>query len=262
VRLLLPPSEAKSAGGRGRGLERRATAHPLDEPRRQLRAALAELLGGDARLAAQALLLPDGVAAAALAANAAIESSPTTPALRRYAGVVYDGLDLAARSPAALRLAGRSVLIFSGLFGVVRGDEPVPNYRVPAKAALPGVGVLSTYWRPALTEALPAQLGRGLIVDLRSSDYAAMWRPAPERAGRVLTVRVLSPRPGGGLGVLSYPSKYAKGQLAAALLERAASGLPVDDVEHVAAAWASHTGSTYRVVSPTLLELYADASRL
>jgi cytoplasmic iron level regulating protein YaaA (DUF328/UPF0246 family) len=262
VRLLLPPSEAKSAGGRGRALNRRPAAHELDQPRRELRAALARLLAGDAQAAAQALLLPAGVAAAALAANAAVESSPTTAALRRYAGVVYDGLDFSARTPNAARLAGRSVLIFSGLFGVVRGDEPVPNYRVPAKAALPGIGVLSSFWRPMLDATLPAQLGRGLVVDLRSSDYAAMWRPASELAPRVLTVRVLSPRPGGGLGVLSYPSKFAKGQLAAALLERAAAGQPVTDVEHVAAAWSDYTASSYRVVSANQLELYADSSRL
>jgi len=39
----------------------------------------------------------------------------------------------------------------------------------------------------------------------------------------VLTVRVLSPRPGGGHAMLSYPGTFAKGRLAAALVTLAAA---------------------------------------
>ena len=53
----------------------------------------------------------------------------------------------------------------------------VPDYRVPAKATLPGIGVAATFWRPVLGVTVPALLAPGLVVDLRSSDYAAMWRP-------------------------------------------------------------------------------------
>jgi cytoplasmic iron level regulating protein YaaA (DUF328/UPF0246 family) len=134
-------------------------------------------------------------------------------------------------------------LIFSGLFGVLRGDEPVPDYRVPAKAVLPGLGTAASFWRPVLRETVPSLLQLGLVVDLRSSDYAAMWRaPAPLRA-RVVAVRILSPLPGGGHGVVSYPSKLAKGRLARALIERAASALPVEDAADVQAAWQACGGA-------------------
>jgi cytoplasmic iron level regulating protein YaaA (DUF328/UPF0246 family) len=257
VRLLLPPSEAKTAGGRGRPLRSRPAADDLLAiSRRAMLTALGKLVEADARGAAQALLLPGGVAAEALAANAAVLDSPTTPALHRYAGVVYDGLDLAALSRTEQRVAGRSTLIFSGLFGVVRGDEPVPAYRVPAKAVLPGIGVAATFWRPVLAEVLPTLLGRGLVVDLRSSDYAAMWRPDRALAGRVVTVRVLSPAPRGGYAVISYNSKFAKGRLAAALIRRAVSGGPVDGADDVIAAW-SDCGGVGADVTGTGLDLYS-----
>ena len=164
----------------------------------------------------------------------------------RAAGLASVGLD-----PAELRLAGRSVLIFSGLFGVVRGDEPVPPYRVPAKAVLPGVGVAGTAWRPVLDETMPALLHRGgAVVDLRSSDYTAMWRPRGELGRRVITVRVLSPLPSGGLGVVSYPSKFAKGRLAGALVRRIAAGLPVRTAADVAAAWTANGGPSAEMSSP------------
>src|SRR3954471_24177039 len=198
VHVLLPPSEAKTAGGRGRPLRRRpAPDGPLAEARTRATAALLDLVAGDPAAAAEALLLPAGVAAPALAADAAVLDSATTPALRRYSGVVYAGLDFAALTAAESRRAGRACLVFSGLFGVVGGDEPVPDYRVPAKAVLPGLGVAGTFWRPVLSEVLPARLARGLVVGLRSSDYAAMWRPGPALADRVIGVRVLSPSPRG-----------------------------------------------------------------
>ncbi len=261
MRVLLPPSEVKSPGGRGRALRTRDTAGPLAVARGAVQDALARLLTGDPEQAAAALLLPTGVAAAALPANAAVRDSPTTPALRRYAGVVYDGLDYANTEPAVQRAAQRRVLIFSGLLGIVRGDEPVPDYRVPAKAVLPGLGIAASYWRPVLTELLGADgdgralLGRGLIVDLRSGDYAAMWRPGRDLRERTVAVRVLSPLPGGGRGIISYHSKFGKGRLAAALLRRAASGPQPSSVDDVASAWLD-CGGIDAVPTATGLDLY------
>jgi uncharacterized protein len=218
----------------------------LATARQTVLTALAELVAGDPDDAAAALRLPAGVAAEAIEANRAVCESPTTTALQRYAGVVYDGLSFATLTPAQQRLAKRSTLIFSGLFGVVRGDEYVPRYRVPAKAQLPGVGVAGTFWRPLLEEIMPALLGESLVVDLRSSDYAAMWRADPRLAGRVVAARVLSATPR-GYSVVSYNSKYGKGKLTRALIERADSGLPLEEPDDVIAAWVSAGGRDGRV---------------
>jgi cytoplasmic iron level regulating protein YaaA (DUF328/UPF0246 family) len=255
VHLLLPPSEAKASGGRGRPLAERLDDGALAGARTAARAALAELVAGDPTRAAEALLLPPGIAADALASNAAVPTSRTMPAVQRYAGVVYDGLALASLDEKQQRLAARSILIFSGLFGVVRGDEPIPAYRVPGKAVLPGLGIASTFWRPVLTEVLPQQLRRGLVVDLRSSDYAAMWRPGSGFGARLVTVRVLSPAPRGGYAVISYNSKFAKGRLAAALVRRAATGEPVASAADVVAAWTSCGGAGAELV-PGGVELF------
>ncbi|MBE7186873.1 peroxide stress protein YaaA [Jatrophihabitans endophyticus] len=246
MHVLLPPSESKRPGGRGRPIGRGPTpaaGDALADARRTALGALQVLVAGDPSAAATALALPAGVAADALAADAAAADSPTMPALRRYTGVVYDGLGFDALTPAEQRLARRSCRIFSGLFGVLRGDEPVPDYRVPAKAVLPGLGVAGTWWRPVLTEVLRPVLRRGLVVDLRSSDYRAMWRPDRDTSDRTLAVRVLSPAPRGGHAVISFTSKLAKGRLAAALVRRSAAGDPVASPHDVLAAWASCAGA-------------------
>jgi cytoplasmic iron level regulating protein YaaA (DUF328/UPF0246 family) len=259
VQLLLPPSEAKIPGGRGRPLERRPI-HPLLGPQRQRALqGLARLVAGPPEAAAKALSLPPKLAAEAIATNAVVSSSPTTPALRRYAGIVYDGLGYGGMSPELARLAARHIFVFSGLFGVLRGDEPIPDYRVPAKAALPGVGVAGTAWRPVLDEVLPAMLGRGLVLDLRSTDYQAMWRPVGAIAERVITLRVLSPLPAGGVGVVSYPSKFAKGRLAAALLTAVADGETVTRVEDIARVWRSRTGHLAEVQDARSLTIHHPA---
>lgn len=249
MRILLPPSEAKNPGGRGRPLSavngNVSTADALAALagyRREALAALAALV--DRPDAAEALLLPPSVVEAALAANRRADTAPTLPAVRRYAGVVYDGLDVAGLSTAAQRRARTDLIIFSGLLGLSRGGDPVPDYRVPAKATLPGIGVAGTFWRPRLTGLMPAFLDRGPVIDLRSSDYAAMWQPKPGSpvAARLIGVRVLSRTPAGRLAVVSYPSKLAKGRLAAALLERQAAGLPVAGADDILTAWAELGG--------------------
>jgi cytoplasmic iron level regulating protein YaaA (DUF328/UPF0246 family) len=245
--ILLPPSEAKSRGGRGKPLLNRRRGLPIDSLRDQAFAALQEILG-DGGQAARALLLPPSVAEDALADNQRILSNPTRPAVERYSGVLYQGLAVAELSPAARTAASKNVLVFSGLFGVLRGGDAVPAYRVPAKAVLGQLGIASSFWRRHLPSLLPPLLGAGLVVDLRSGDYASMWQPARTDpiADRMLRVSVLSEKLTGGLGVLSYASKLGKGKLTAALLERCAAGHPVLSASDVASAWLSIGGQSAR----------------
>lgn len=241
MRILLPPSETKTAGGRGRPLRERP-AGPLTDARNTVIDAVQTMLSRDVERAARVLDLPASVRDQAVADNRRVLDARTAPALLRYSGVVYDGLGAADFDPPARRLAGRCVLIVSGLFGVLRGDEPVPPYRVPAKAVLPGLGGLAAYWRPRLDEHLGVLLDGAPVLDLRSSDYLALWRPNGETAERVITPRFLSPVPNGGLRVVSYPSKLAKGRLAAAVVRARAAGRPVVTEHDIAEIWIRDVG--------------------
>jgi cytoplasmic iron level regulating protein YaaA (DUF328/UPF0246 family) len=108
--------------------------------------------------------------------------------------------------------------VTSGLFGLLRPTDRVPAYRLSGDVSLPGVGSVSTYWSRRLDQTVRAAAGRGLVVDLRSSTYASFWRPAPDLARRVVTVRVLS-EVRGARKVVSHFNKATKGRLVRSLLE-------------------------------------------
>lgn len=185
-----------------------------------LTALVALCAGPDEAAARAALGLTEGQRGE-LRRNARLREAATAPAGRIYTGVLYEALDLATLPPAAERLARRSVLISSGLWGAVRLTDRIPPYRCPIGARLPGVGALSAHWRRALGAELAAAAGAGPVLDLRSGAYAATWAPRGELAARTVTVRVLHERTVDGVptrAVVSHFNKATKGRLVRDLL--------------------------------------------
>ncbi len=150
--------------------------------------------------------------------NARLRTAPTARADTVYSGVLYDALDLASASSSAKRRASARLAVTSSLFGVVRPGDRIPAYRLSGDASLPGLGSVASHWRGALDPVMGSLVGGGLLVDLRSGMYAAFWRPAPELARRVATVRVLH-EVDGKRQVVSHFNKATKGRIVRALLE-------------------------------------------
>ncbi len=218
VMVLLPPSEGKATPRRGPRLDLGGLSFPDLEPaREQVLDALVTLCRDDPTRAADVLGLGP-TQAEAVTRNAGLPQAPTTRADRLYTGVLYDALDLASLDAAAKRRAGRLLLVTSGLFGFVRPGDRIPAYRLSGDAVLPGAGSVAGAWREVLGEAITDGMRQGLLVDLRSSTYAAFWRPTPDVARRVATVRVLH-ESGGRRAVVSHFNKATKGRIVRALLE-------------------------------------------
>jgi cytoplasmic iron level regulating protein YaaA (DUF328/UPF0246 family) len=177
--VLLPPSEGKRAPRRGR---------PLD---------LGALVHADGLTPARERVLD--------ALDPALRDAPAAAAAKVYAGVLFQAL----RLPELPAPARRRVLIFSGLWGVVRPGDRIPAYKLPIASRVPGVGPLAAHWRGPLRDALP---DRGLVVDMRSGPYAAAWAP---RRATVLTVRAFTPQG----TVISHMVKATRGRVARILLE-------------------------------------------
>lgn len=175
--VLLPPSEGKAAAGRGAPLRPESLSLPgLAAARETVLTELVELCAGDEDKAREVLGLSEGLRGE-VAKNAGLRTAGTRPAGEIYTGVLYDALDLASLDPSAKRRAARSLLVFSGLWGAVRVTDRIPSYRCSMGVKLPGLGALAAYWRTPMASALPEAAGDGLVLDLRSSAYAAAWKP-------------------------------------------------------------------------------------
>lgn len=217
--LLLPPSEGKAVGGDGPtwspGLGRFSDL----EPRRNvLVRRLARVRGGNEKL----LGVGGKHLIAARLANAALTSSPSLPAWRRYTGVVWDAMEVASLPTASRRRAMSSVVVVSGLLGLVALDDPTPDYRLKMGASLAPYGKLSTWWRPTVTRALEAWAADRYVVDLLANDQRAACSAAHLRGVSVTFVD----RTG---TVAGHDAKAAKGRLARHLLT--SGGRPIDALQ-------------------------------
>jgi len=204
--LLLPPSEGKATGGtlRTRWNPAAGSFGSLGARREVVAARLTEVGGGDRKL----LGVGGDHLDRARDANAALIGAPTLPAWQRYTGVVWDHLD-----PATLTADQRKhIVVVSGLMGLVRGDDPVPDYRLKMAANLAPLGKLSSWWRDELSATLNRRVRRSVVIDLLAQEHRAAWVPDDRVIG--FTVELVDPtrKPGG------HFAKAAKGRLARALL--------------------------------------------
>lgn len=218
--VLLPPSEGKAEGGSRSapwraesGVFGRSLGHWREELARELR----RLKGGDAALLGVKGALLDR----ARAANSSLIGAPTLPAWRRYTGVVWDHLDLASLPISERTRATTSIVVVSGLAGLVRADDPLPDYRLKIGARLPGYGALSGWWRDDLTESLVTWLAGRTVVDLLPQEHRAAIDWSAVDAVRVDLVA----RRGGRVG--GHDAKAAKGLLARHLLTNGGDVAPM-----------------------------------
>ncbi len=213
--LLLPPSEGKAEGGN----RRRAAWTPdsgsfgsaLGDLRAEVVEALAVAGGGDEKL----LGVRGDHLVRAQSANTSLVGAAVLPAWQRYTGVVWDHLD-----PTTLPAANhKRIVVVSGLLGLVRGDDPVPDYRLKMSANLAPLGKLSTWWRAMLSAELAKVARRRFVVDLLPQEHRAALALAGVD-GVSLTLVDPTGKPGG------HFAKAAKGELARAILT---DGLDVID---------------------------------
>lgn len=202
--ILLPPSEGKRPDG---GETTFAAARPDLAPDT---AALIAILRKK-----KAADLPRiyGIADAAKARAAhtrtlAAPEAPARPAFLRYSGVVYDHIGFATlKRPAQ---AARRVFIASALFGLIPGDTPIPDYKLPMQPWI------AAYWRAINTARIAAAAGKAPVIDLLPQAH----RKAVDAPG-AFTVDF---RVAGGAKAAGHFGKAIKGRFARWLLEEPGRG--------------------------------------
>ncbi len=185
----------------------------LNEARIEVMEALAHVSGKDDALSHLGV---GASLAAEVARNIRLGTEPAAAAHRVYSGVLYDALGYRTLTAAQRRKANEYVVVMSGLWGVIGFADRIPAYRLSMAVGLPGLGRLAAYWKPQLAPALEEFAAGHLLVDCRSSTYAAAWTPP---AGQTVAVNVFQERDGKRT-VVSHFAKHTRGELARGLLTR------------------------------------------
>ncbi len=211
--VLLPPSESKEPGGR-------LQAAPgvfdvaLGPSRARVLQAMGDLVANATPQELSKVLRVRGalLERALEATRQLVEArAPVMPAWQRYNGVVWAHLD-----PGSLkdRQRGR-ILIPSGLYGLSSSTDLIGDYRLTMKAALRGLGSVTSFWRPTLVEVLGQMEGASFVNLLPKEHHAAIDGLATATT-RMVHVAF---RRDGGLGVAGHDAKAVKGLVARRVLE-------------------------------------------
>ncbi len=105
-----------------------------------------------------------------------VYESPLTAAIDRYApGVMYRAMEFSALPTGAQRRLLENGIIFSGLFGLLRPDDLVPDYRLKMDARVEGIGKASAYWREPASAHLNTLLTGQAVWNLLPAAFEAAW---------------------------------------------------------------------------------------
>lgn len=244
--VLLPPSETKRDGGEpGTSLDLAALRHPELTPLRSAALGALTTLSRDATAAAAALGLGPTLLFE-IVRNRVLHSSPVMPAIDRYTGVLYDGLDAAGLTVDERGWLMKHVAVNSALFGLIGAGDAIPAYRLSHDSRLPGLP-LKKHWKAANAAILAAV--PGLVLDLRSESYAALG-PLPLH-DNAHYLRVVTRTESGQKKALTHFNKKGKGAFVRRLAE---AGLDHDDVDSLLA-WAATSDIRLERGRPGELEL-------
>ena len=275
MRILLPPSAGKTTkeSTNHLQLEKLWQAEHLTQTRRQL----IDDVQNTALLADAAQIFKLGPKNAhEISQNLEIYDAPALAAWQLYDGVLYEaakfaqifsygacaqdgqgqgqgnqpqgsgqgqgGQSQADQSQGLQRQLEELTLVFSALFGPVRLTDLITPHRLSGSVKLPGQGSVASIWSKALKELLAQQLSGHVVVDLRSSESGAMYRPTRGSDCLLLNIGVAKVNPATGKrSVVSHWAKHTRGLLAGALLRAVAGGQlaasegDVDEILQVAA---------------------------
>lgn len=112
----------------------------------------------------------------AVKVNNELFGSPLMAAVDRYGpGVMYKAMDFMELPTGAQRRLLENGVIFSGLFGLLRPDDLIPEYRLKMDARLEEIGRVAKFWKPVLSPLLNNVVKDKFVWNLLPSAFMEAW---------------------------------------------------------------------------------------
>jgi uncharacterized protein len=105
-----------------------------------------------------------------------IVGKPTLKAIERYTGVAFDALEYTTLGKKEQKYCDENIVLFSNLFGPLRADDLIPDYKFKQGAELPTINVIKEY-KEVIQEPLN-QFLEDEVIDLRAGFYDKFYKPA------------------------------------------------------------------------------------
>lgn len=228
--IFLPPSEGK----------RSPKENPVAKPVNLAELSFPSLSPARRRIAEQLIIdsTPPGAekvfaklgpkAKLDLADNLNLLTAPGAAAIDIYDGVLYQAAGFQQLKTELEPAKLNQVVVFSALWGPVFALDKITKYKLPMSISLTTIGRLGSYWKKNLPSDLFAL--DEVLIDCRSSDYAAVW--SPQKHPNYASVKVFTDV-SGKLKPISHNAKYTRGLITGILLRNTETLRDLADVNRV-----------------------------
>ena len=154
-----------------------------------------------------------------------IYRSPLMASVDRYGpGVMYAAMDFAGLPTGSQRRLLENGVIFSGLFGLLRPDDLIPNYRLKMDARVGDLGKASAYWRESLSATLNELLTGQAVWNLLPASHEAAWDDT-ETYARMIRLKFYRQDESGERTPVTHGIKQLRGSLVAHIVNETADSV-------------------------------------
>jgi cytoplasmic iron level regulating protein YaaA (DUF328/UPF0246 family) len=127
---------------------------------------------------------------------------PTMKAIERYTGVAFEAIDYTTLNKNAQKYIDENVMLFSNLFGIVKANDLIPDYKWKQGALLEEINT-EKFYKEHLKEKLDCYLGEE-VLDLAPTYYQKFYKPSTN----VITFKFLKDGK-----VVSHWAKHYRGEM-------------------------------------------------
>jgi uncharacterized protein len=131
-----------------------------------------------------------------------ILDKPTKKAIERYDGVAFEAIGYLNLDSKSQQFIDENVMIYSNLFGILKANSNIPDYKFKQTALLPTLNT-EKYFAKNLKSILDDYLGDE-VLDLSAGYYTKFYKPS----ANVITYKFLK-----GGKVVSHFAKHYRGEL-------------------------------------------------
>lgn len=157
--ILLPPSEGKIEGGEN-------NFKNLNKNSEELIKFLQENISKEETTKLEkAFKVKDKNLDKALHLLNNIQNEKTLPAIKRFNGVMFKAINYDSMSKVQKNNFNNKVLFIDGLFGILKPQNLIPNYKLPIDAKINTIKI-DKYWRGKLEKYFVEEFDNSLIIDI------------------------------------------------------------------------------------------------